>query len=151
MGVGADHEVAGHHYALLGQQRMLNTHTALLKIVDDLMLMGKIARDLGLLGTLDVLVGRVMVGHEANPLAVKHSSTNLAHRLDGDGSRNVVGEHQVEVALNQLARHNLIESRVGGQNLLCHGHGTCHWVSSLVKSLAIRRKGRLCTRLFALF
>ena len=115
------------------------------------MLMGKITRDLGLLGTLDVLVGRVMVGHEANPLAVKNSSTNLAHRLDGDGGRNVVGEHQVEVALNQLARHNLIESRVGGKIFSAMVMGRAIGFPLLLSLWQSGEKGRLCTRLFALF
>ena len=103
---------------------MLDAHTALLVVVGDLVLMGKVARNLGLLGALDVLVGRVVVGHEADLLAVEHAGADFAHRLDGDGRGDVVGEDQVEVALDELAGHDLGQAGMGGEDLLGHSHGS---------------------------
>ena len=69
----------------------------------DAHLVREVARDLGLLGALDVLVGAVVVWDQADLLAVEDARANLAHGLDGDGRRYVVREHEVEVALDELA------------------------------------------------
>ena len=130
MGVRADHEVAGDDNALLGEERVLDAHASLLEVVRDVVLVGEVAGDLGLLGALDVLIGAVMVGHQADAVAVEDPGADLAHVLDGDGRRDVVGEHEVEVALDKLPGDDLVEARVGGQDLLGHGHGTCHVNSS---------------------
>ena len=131
VGVRADHEVAGHDDAALGEKGVLDAHAALLVVVRDPHLVGEVARDLGLLGALDVLVGSVVVGHEADLVAVEDAGTDLAHRLDGDGRGDVVGEHKVEVALDELAGNDLLETGVGGEDLLGHGLGTCHLLTLL--------------------
>ncbi len=129
MAVGADDEVAGPHYALLGQKGVLHAHAAHLVKMGDALLAGEVAHDLRLLGALDVLVRHVMVGHQQNALWVEHLVGNLSHRFDGDGGRYIIGQHEVEVALDKLPRHHLVQSRMGGQNLLRHSHGTRHGLS----------------------
>jgi len=62
--VGTDDEVARDDDALLGEKGVLDAHAALLEVVGDGVLVGEVARHLGLLGGLDVLVGRVVVRHE---------------------------------------------------------------------------------------
>ena len=131
MGVRADHEVAGDDDAALGEKGVLDAHAALLVVVRDPHLVGEVARDLGLLGALDVLVGSVVVGHEADLVAVEDAGADLAHGLDGDGRGDVVGEHEVEVALDELAGNDLLETGVGGEDLLGHGLGTCHLLTLL--------------------
>ena len=122
--VGADDEVARAHDALLRQKRVLHAHAAHLVVVGDALLAHEIAHDLGLLGGLDVLVGGVVVGHEGDLGRIEHLVGDLANGLDGDGGRDVVGEHQIQIAFDQLARFHLIQPRMGGENLLRHGHGT---------------------------
>ena len=67
-----------------------------------------------------------MIGNQADALAVEHAGADLAHGLDGNGSRDVVGEHQVQIALHELTGYDLVKAGMIRQNLLCHGHGTCH-------------------------
>ena len=91
--------------------------------------MGEVAHLLGLLGALDVLVGRVMVGHEAHAVAVEYlGRTELAEHVDGDGRRDVVGQHDIDIALDELAGTDLIESGMGRKDLLGHGHRSWHWL-----------------------
>ena len=124
--VGADDEVARAHDALLGQKRVLHAHAAHLIVMGNALLAHEIAHDLRLFGALDVLVGHVVVGHEHHLVGVEHRFADLAHGLDGDGRRHVVGEHEVQVALDELPGHHLVEPGVGGEDLLRHGHGTGH-------------------------
>ena len=148
VGVRADHEVTRHHNALLGEKGVLDAHAALFEVVGDLMLVGKVARHLGLLGALDVLVGAVVVRDQADAVAVKDARANLAHGLDGDGRRDVVGQHEVQVALHELPGNDLLEPRVVRQDLLCHSHGTCHAVSlslSNLEALPAREGSRAST------
>ncbi len=72
MGVGADDEVARAHDALLGQKRVLNTQATDFVIVRDALLTGEFAHLLGLLGTFDVLVGNVVVGHQGDLSRIEH-------------------------------------------------------------------------------
>ena len=130
MRVGANHQIARHHHTLLGQQRMLNTCAALFPVVGHMLLVRKVAHLLGLLSALDILVGRVMVGHQAHAVAVKDlGGTQLAKNVDGDGRRDVVCQHQVKITLNKLAGTHLIKPSMGRQDLLSYGHRTSHGYS----------------------
>ena len=127
MGIGADDEVAGHAHAALGQKRVLNTRAALLPVVGDVLVVREITHLLGLLGALDVLVGRIVVRHQAHAIAVEDvPGAQLVEDVDGDRRGDVVGEHQVQVALDQLPRPHLVQAGVRRQDLLGHGHGSCH-------------------------
>ena len=115
---------------------MLDAHAAHLVVVGDALLAREVAHDFSLLGALDVLVGDVVVGNEGDLRGIKHPlNADLAELLDGDGGRDVVGQHKVEIAFDQLTRLHFVESRMGGEDLLRHGHGTWHvrsfvrWVS----------------------
>ena len=126
--VGTDHEVAEDDGARLGEQRVLDAGAALLPVVGDMLLVGEVAHLLGLLGALDVLVGRVVVGHEAHAVGVEDLlGPQLAKDVDGDGRGDVVGEHEVEVALHELPRPHLVQPRMRRQDLLRHGHGSSHF------------------------
>ena len=140
--VRADDEVARAHDALLRQQRMFHAHAAHLVVVGDALLAREVAHDLGLLGALDVLVGDVMVGHERDLRGIEHLlDADLAEFLDGDGGRDVVGQHEVKIAFDQLARHHFVQARMGGKDLFRHGHGTRHACSFVALGRAnLRRK-----------
>ena len=139
--VGADDEVAGDDDALLGEKGVLDAHAALFEVVRDAVLVREVPGHLGLLGRLDVLVGRVVVGDEKDLLAVEDACADLAHGLDGDGCRDVVGEDTVEVALDELAGDDLVEPGVVGEDLLCHGHGTRHVLDAPLETAIRPRPG----------
>ena len=127
MGIGADDQIARAHDALLGQQRVLDAHATDLVVMRDALLTGEIAHLLGLLGAFDVLVRNIMVGNQGDFSGVEDLlHADLLEILDGDRRRDVVGKHQVEIALDQLPRLDFVKPRMCGQDLLSHGHGTCH-------------------------
>jgi len=145
--VGADDHVARAHHALLGEKRVLHTHAAHLVVVRDLLRPGEHAHQLGLLGALDVLVGRVVVGNERHLGRVPDAfHADLGKLTDGDGCRHVVGEHQVQIALDELTGGDFLEARVGGEYLLSDGHRTGHgslhlWCVKRVRAFyAIRKR-----------
>jgi len=108
---------------------VLDTHAADLVVVRDAELAGELPYDLGLLGRLDVLVRRVVVRDQSDLVRIEHGvDADLAELADGDRGGDVVGEHQVEVALDELARHDPVQARVSGQQLLGDRHGTGHRV-----------------------
>ena len=81
--VGADDEVAGADDALLGQERVLDAHAADLVVVRDSLRADEVAHDLGLLGGLDVLVGRVVVGHQRDLGGVPDRARRRSWRTRG--------------------------------------------------------------------
>ncbi len=128
--VGTNDKVACAHNALLGQKRMLNAHAANLVVVRNALFTSKIARHLGLFGALDVFIGNVMVGYQSDFRRVENLVyADLLELLDCHRCGNVVGKHQIEVALDKLARNHFFETRVGREDLLSHGHGTWHVLS----------------------
>lgn len=142
MGVRADDEVAGHHGTGLGQQRVLDAGAALFPVVGDLLLMGKIAHLLGLLGALDVLVGRVVVGHQADAIAIEYAlGAQLAEHIDGDGRGDIVRKDYVEVALDQLSGSYLVQAGMCRQDLLGYGHGSGHG-NSFLRLATVRQRRR---------
>ena len=127
MGIGADDQIARAHDALLGQQRVLDAHAADLVVMRDALLTGEIAHLLGLLGAFDVLVRNVMIGNQGDLSGIENLlHADLLEILNGDRRRDVVGKHQIEIALDQLPRLDFVKPRMCGQDLLGHGHGTCH-------------------------
>ena len=137
MGIRADDEVSGYHGAGLGQQRVLDAGATLLPVVGDSLLAGEIAHLLGLLGALDILVRRVVVGHQADAVAVEHAlRSQLAEHVDGDGGGDVVRKDYVEVAFDQLARADLVHAGVRCQDLLGYGHRSGHDCSFLLHASA---------------
>jgi len=89
---------------LFRQERVLHTHAADLVVVGDTLCACELADDLGLLGGLDVLVGCVVVRHEGDLGGIPHAlNADLRELADGDRSRDVVGEHDIEAALDKLA------------------------------------------------
>ena len=68
-----------------------------------------------------------MVGHEAHAVAVEDfGRAELAEHVDRNRGGDVVGEDEVEVALNELAGAHLVEAGVGREDLLGYGHGSWH-------------------------
>ncbi len=145
--VGADDDVAGADHALLGQQRVLDAHAADLVVVRDALLARELAHHLGLLGGLDVLVGRVVVGHERDlGRGPRRCPTPILRELlDGDRRGDVVGEHEVELAVDELPGLDLVEAGVRGEDLLGDGHGSGHG-SHLRRLLASAGWSRLLRR-----
>ena len=105
---------------------MLDAHAAHLVVVGDTLLAREIAHDLGLLGALDVLVGDVVIGDESDLRRIEHLlDADLAELFDGNGGGDVVGQHEVEIAFDQLTRLHFVEPRMGGEDLLRHGAPLC--------------------------
>ena len=119
-------EIAWHHHALLGQQRVLDSRTPDLIVVFDTLLLRKLAHELCLLGALDVLVRRVMIRNENHACRIKDLVAYLTAHVDGDGCRNVIGMYDIHPALDELAWNNLVEPRVRRKDLLGDGHGPRH-------------------------
>ena len=91
VGVRPDDQVARDDDALLGQQRMLHAHAPDLPVVGDPLLGDELAHLLGLLGRLDVLVRRVMVGHERDARGIPHLiDAGPLEYIDGDRSGHIV-------------------------------------------------------------
>ena len=109
--------------ALLRQEGVLNAHGAHIIVVVDVELPGKGPALLALGGGLDVLVGSKVVHHQGDAALVEHLVK--ARRLkfvDGHRGGDVVAQHQVQLGLDQLSGPNAFQSRVTGQDLLCHCH-----------------------------
>ena len=126
MRIGPYGEVPGHHHALLRQQRVLDSRAPDLVVMPDAMLSRKLAHELGLLGAFDVLVGYIVIGDEGNARGIEDAVGNLTTHVNGDGRRDVVGMHQVEIAFYELSGDDLAEPRMRREDLLGDGHRTRH-------------------------
>ena len=123
MAVCANDAVARCHDAFFGQQRVLNAHLAHIIEVEDVVLVGKLAALLGLGRALDVLVGHEVVENDGDVLFVEHAvKACLLELVDGHRCGDVVAQHDVELGVDELARLDLGEARVCGQNFLRLGH-----------------------------
>lgn len=127
MAIGTDDQIARANNTLFRQERMLNAHAAYFVIVRDALFAREIAYGLRLLGTLDVLVGGVVIGNKRDLRGIEHAiDTDLLELLDSDWRSDVVCQHQIQVAFDKLPRNDLIKAGVGGKDLFSHGHRTCH-------------------------
>ena len=121
--VRADDAVARCHDALFGQERVLNAHLANVVEVEDVVLVCELAALLGLGRALDVLVGHEVVENDGDVLFVEHAvKACLLELVDGHRCGDVVAQHDVELGVDELARLDLGEARVCGQNFLRLGH-----------------------------
>ena len=104
---------------------MFHAHLAQLEVVGDVLLAGEVPQALALLSGLDVLVGAEMVRHQRDLVPVKNlGCPHAPELLYGDGRCDVVAQHQVQRALDELPSLHVVQPRVGGQYLLrhCHAH-----------------------------
>lgn len=110
-----DNQIARAHDALFGQQRVLDAHATDLVVMRDALLTGEIAHLLGLLGAFDVLVRNVVIGNQGDLGGIEHLlHADLLEILNGDRRRDVVGKHQIEIALDQLPRLDFVKPRMCG-------------------------------------
>ncbi len=124
MAVGPDDELAGHDEPLLGQEHVADAGLADLVVELEVLLAGELAHELGLLGRGDVLVRHEVVGHEGDPPAVEDlRGADLLEHLDRDGGREIVGEGEIHLGLDEIAGGHALEPRVPGQNLFRNRHG----------------------------
>ena len=129
--IGADHAITRHNKTLFGKQCMLDANASDFKIIRDLLRMRKLAHLKRLLRALDILIRRKMIGHKRDLMAVEHLF--LAQKrelLNGNGRCDIVPQHHIQLAHNQLPRLYLAEPRLGGKQLLRHRHS--HSFSSLL-------------------
>ena len=102
---------------------MLDAHLAHIVEIEDVVLVGELAALLGLGRALDVLVGNEVVEDDGDVLFVEHAvEARLFELVDGDGGSDVIAQHDVELGVDELARLDLGEARVCGQNFLRLGH-----------------------------
>ena len=124
--VGADDGLARGHQALLRQEGVLDAHGAHVIVVVDIELPGEGPALLALGGGLDVLVGGEVIHHHGDAALVENLGEARGLKLvDGHRRGNVIAQHQVQFGLDQLSGTDAVQSRVAGQDLLCHGHSHC--------------------------
>ena len=121
--VGADGAVPRRHDAFFGQEGVLHAHLAHIVEIEDIVLIGKLAALLGLLRALDVLVGDKVIQHDGDVLFVEHAvEPGLFKLVDGNGSGDIIAQHDVELGVDELACLDLGKTCVSGQNFLRQGH-----------------------------
>ena len=126
MAVRADDDLARGDEALLGQQRVLDAHAADLVVVDNLLRLGEVAHLLGHRRALDVLVGDEVIRDQRDLRGVEHlRRAHLDKLVDGDRCGDVVAQHQVELAHQQLAGAAAFNARGAREDFLRHGHAHC--------------------------
>ena len=141
--VGADDAVTGCHDAFFGQQSVLDAHLAHIVEIEDVVLVGELAALLGLGRALDVLVGNEVVEDDGDVLFVEHAvEARLFELVDGDGGSDVIAQHDVELGVDELARLDLGEACVCGQNFLRLGHS--HDGTLLLSYLVLYGQSLLC-------
>ena len=141
--VGADDAVAGGHNALFREQCMLNAHLPHVEVVVDVVLPGKGAHLLALLSGLNVLVGGEVVHHQGDFAFVEDVvEARLFKFVDGHRGGDVVSQHHVQVGTDELAGNNGVQTGVGGQDFLGHGHThenqSFHWKLDSIKTGSFR-------------
>ena len=125
--VRADHEVAGLHEALFGQEGVLDAAVAAFIVVGDVHFLRELAGHHHLIGGIDVLLRGEVVHHQKDAILVEH--LGRAHRpegLDGERSGDVVGEHAGKMAVDDLPGFTDFFIRVGLKDFLGKSmrHGT---------------------------
>ena len=123
MGVRADNDLAGGGQPLFRQQGVFDAHLPHVVKMGNGMLPGKSPAGGAQLGGLDVLAGGGMIQHNGDFLPVKDGGQPRLFKLrDSHRGGDVVAQHQIQPALDELARLCLGKPRGTGQNLLGHGH-----------------------------
>ena len=128
--VCAYNQVARAHKSLFGQKGVLYAHRTHVKKIIYVLFGGKFAAQLALLRALYILVGRKVVHNKRNfALFGNLRRARLFKFLYGNGAGYVVGEHHIELGLNELPCLYFFKPRVRRKNFLRHCH--CHMSSSL--------------------
>ena len=123
MAVRADDDLAGGDNALLRQQRVLDAHAADLVIVDDVLRAREFAHLLGERRGLNVLVGDEVIRDQRDLRGVEHlDRAHPVKLVDGHGGGDVVAQHKVKLAHEQLARAAALNAGGTREDFLCHGH-----------------------------
>ena len=121
--VRADDQLAGGDQAFLRQQSVLDAHLAHVVEVGDVKATGEFPGRLAQLGGFDVLAGGVVVQYDGDLLPVEDpGEARLVKDAHGHGGRHVVAKDQIQLRLHQIPGFYAGETRVGGQDLLGHGH-----------------------------
>ena len=123
MAVRADDTLTGCDQALFRKQRMLNAGLSHVIEMQNPVFAGKVSGNLAELGGFNVLTGRVVVQNNGNPLRIENGfESGLLKHADGDRRGNIVSQDQVELCFDQVSGFDFLKTRVGGENLLGHGH-----------------------------
>ena len=140
MGVRADDGLAGGHEALFRQQRVFDAHLSHVVEVVDVELPREGAALFALGGGLDVLVRHKVIHHQRDAALVEDLiEPRRLELVDGHGRGDVVGQHQVELRLDELPGVDLIQARVLCQNLLRHCHCQFYIPPKFIESFILRR------------
>ncbi len=122
--VGADHQLARQHQAVLRQHGVADAPLPHLEVPLDSHVARELPREAaegrarGVLGGLEV----VLCDGDALRVPDLLSAHLLAHDLSGRRNREVVAHREVDLREHQVAGHDALPSRAAGQDLLRHGH-----------------------------
>ena len=123
MRVCADNAVAACNDALLGKERMLDTHIADIKIVCNALKFCKFPNLLAVFCRLNILVRCKVIHNKRNSCFIEYCFfVKLVHLVDSNRRSNIVSKHHIEICLYQLTRHNAVKPCVGSQYFLSHSH-----------------------------
>ena len=101
---------------------MLDAHASLLEIVDNLMLVRKIANNFRKACALDIFCRLEMIRHERDLLWIEDRPTDFLEFRNRRRRRDIIRQHHIEMARNQLPWMDLRQSCMLCENLLAHIH-----------------------------
>ena len=101
---------------------MFDTDTALLKIIDNVVLVAEIADDFGEASGFDVFCRLEMIRDQRDFRVVKNRTSQRFEFLNRRRCRDVIGENHVKIANDQLACLDGVKSCMFREDLFTHIH-----------------------------
>ena len=122
--VAADDQLARRDQSLLGQYDVLDAAATDVEEVRDLLLDREVFHEFGKFRGLRVLRRNEVIFDQRDALRVEDAigALDAAHHADRDRGRQLVGEHEVDLRVDDLSRFHAIDRRVASQDLLGKRH-----------------------------
>ena len=85
--------------------------------------MSEFPDNLALFGCLDILIRCKVIRDKIYSVRVEDFIESHRRQVfNRDRTGDIIGQYRVQLCLYKLAGLHMIQSRVGRENLLCHGH-----------------------------